>query len=188
MPNHSEPLVLSYPGDYRTRLESVEKAALRAAKDKTPLTALETHPYEELRQEFNALRAEAEAAADEAGLLVVFDSLGRGLMRKLKARHPARDGESADRLFNANMESIQDDLVHAMLVKPEKATCARDQRIATEPCGEDNPCSRRAAFAEWAEWLGYGEWNLTAVSATEHLIAVSGDPKELPPLPTQSDG
>lgn len=186
MPSKSKPLLLSYPDDYGQRLDQLEAAAKKARNDNTPLVATERHPYQVLADEHAALKAEADAAADEAGLRVVFDSIGRQLMRKLKARHPARDGEAGDRVFGANMETMQDDLVHAMLASPAKASCARDQRQADQPCGEENPCSRRQAFAEWADSLGYGEWNVTAVAATEHLIAVASDPKDLPPLPTTS--
>lgn len=184
----SKPIYLSFPGDYGQRLEHLERAARLALNDKTPLTGLEQHPYAVLATEHAELKAEADLAADAAGLKVVFDAIGRQLMRKLKARHPARDGVSDDGVFGANMDSMQDDLVHAMLASPEAASCALDQRQADEPCGDDNPCSRRAAFIKWADSLGYGEWNVTAVSAAEHLIAVANDPKELPPLPTKSDG
>lgn len=184
MPSKSKPLFLSYPDDYGQRLDQLEKAAKLARNDNTPRVATERHPYDVLAEEHAELKAEAEAAADAAGTMVVFDSIGRQLMRKLKARHPAREGEASDRVFGANMETMQDDLVHVMLVSPAKASCARDQRQVDQPCGEENPCSRRQAFVEWADSLGYGEWNVTAVSATEHLIAVASDPKDLPPLPT----
>lgn len=188
MPSKSKPLFLAFPDDYAQRLEDLERAARLALNDKTPLTTGEADPYETLAAEHAELKAAAEAAADEAGFMVVFDSIGRQLMRKLKARYPARDDRPEDRMFGADMESMQDDLVHAMLSSPASASCAKDQAQADQPCGEDNPCSRRQAFEEWADSLGYGEWNVTAVSATEHLIAVAADPKDLPSLPTTSGG
>lgn len=194
MPRTSEPLYL-LTGDYPARLERLERAAQAAINDKTPRTAIEAHPYAELQGEFNALRAEAEEAAEAADLKIVFKSLGRQVWRQLKVKHPPRTSDSADegtvkgdRFLGINVEAMQDDLVHASIITPARVACAEDQRIETEPCGDDNPCSNRRQFNAWADTLGNGEWNVVAHEALEYATGAALAPKELPPLPTTNEG
>lgn len=156
-------------GDYADRLESLGQAALLALKDDSPRTTIEAHPYETLRQEYDALKAEAIAA----GTTVAMTAVGRKVWRELKEKHPPRTGEDVDaetqrqdRLAGVNADSVGDDLVYASVTSPEFKT--------------------RAAFEEWADSLSEGEWNEILGRAWELANGARLDPKDLPALPTTS--
>lgn len=158
-------------GDYSDRLEDLWKAALAAADDKTPRTALEADPFETLKAEYDALKAEAI----EAGITVDLVAVGRGVWRKLKEQHPPRVGDGVDaeivkqdRLAGVNTDSVEDDLVRASLVSPEFKT--------------------RADFDDWADTLSEGEWQQVVIRAWELANGARLDPKELPSSLTRSDG
>lgn len=157
-------------GDYADRLESLGTAALMALKDDSPRTAIEAHPYETLRQEYDALKAEAL----EAGTTVSLTAVGRKVWRQLKEKHPPRTGEDVDaetqrqdRLAGVNADAVGDDLVYASVTFP--AFKSRD------------------AFDEWADGLSEGEWVEILGRAWELANGARLDPKELPDLPTRSE-
>lgn len=156
-------------GDYADRLESLWAAANKAADDKTPRTALEGDPFEELRAEYGALKAEALEAATSVTLTAV----GRRVWRGLKEKHPPRTGDDidaevakGDRLAGVNTDGVEDDLVQASLVDPEFKT--------------------RADFDDWADTLSEGEWQTLVNRAWELANGARLDPKELPSLPTRN--
>jgi hypothetical protein len=158
-------------GDYADRLNDLWSAAKSALDDKTPRTALEADPYEELEAEYKALKAEAI----EAGITVDLVAVGRRVWRDLKAKHPARTGDDVDaevvkgdRLAGVNTDSVEDDLVQASLVSPEFKT--------------------RADFDDWADTLSEGEWQTLVQRAWELANGARLDPKELPSSLTRSDG
>ena len=158
-------------GDYADRLSALWVAAQEAAKDETPLVSTEVHPFDALKDDYDALKAEAL----EAGTSVTMTAVGRKKWRELKEKHPARSGEDVDadtakgdRLAGVNTDAIEDDLVYASLTSPELGS--------------------RDAFDEWADGLSEGEWQTLVTRAWELANGVRLDPKELPPLPTRSDG
>lgn len=157
--------------DYADRLEAAYAAARTAADDKTPRTALEGDPYQELVAEYEALKAEAL----EAAVTATMTGVGRKVWRSLKEKHPPRTGDDVDaetvkgdRLAGVNTDSVEDDLVHASLVSPEFRA--------------------RADFDDWADALSEGEWQTLVTKAWELANGTRLDPKELPSLPTRSDG
>lgn len=157
-------------GDYADRLNELYAAAQRAAEDQTPRTALEADPYADLHQQYNALKAEAEAE----GVTVVLTAVGRRVWRGLKEKHPPRstddsdaDTAKGDRLAGVNTDAVEDDLVYASLTSPE--------------------FKGRDAFDEWADGLSEGEWQALVARAWELANGARLDPKELPSLPTRSD-
>lgn len=156
-------------GDYADRLAAIGIQAEAALKDTTPLTAAETHPYEALKADYDALKAEALEKATSVTLTAV----GRKKWRELKEKHPPRTGEDVDpetargdRLAGVNTISVEDDLVYASLVSPEFKS--------------------RDAFDEWADERSEGEWQVLVARAWELANGARLDPKELPPLPTRS--
>jgi hypothetical protein len=158
-------------GDYADRLNDLWSAAQNALNDKTPRTALEGDPYEELEAEYKALKAEAL----EAGITVSLTAVGRRVWRGLKEKYPPRVGDGVDpdvakgdRLAGVNTDSVEDDLVSASLVAPEFKT--------------------RADFDDWADTLSEGEWQTLVQRAWELANGARLDPKELPSSLTRSDG
>lgn len=158
-------------GDYSDRLQSLWEAAQAAAKDETPLTATETHPFDALKADYDELKAEALEAATTVSLTAV----GRKKWRELKEKHPPRSGEGvdtetarADRIAGLDTDAASDDLVYASLTSPVFGS--------------------RDAFDEWADGLSEGEWQVLLTRAWELANGARLDPKELAPLPTRSDG
>lgn len=175
-------------GDYPDRLAELVVAAQEALKDSTPLTAIEEHPYTAIIGQHKALKAEAI----EAGVTVNLAALGRTTWRRLKEKHPPRtegpeEAVKGDRSAGVNADTVEDDLIHASVTNPD-VSCAGDMRVKTEPCHADNPCGRRAAFDEWSEDFSEGEWQVLVIKAWELTNGARLDPKDLPPLPTPSEG
>lgn len=176
-------------GDYPDRLQLAFAAARAAEGASVTLLSGEEHPYDVLKAEYDALKAEAEAA----GINVTLESVGRKGWRQLKGNHPPRttgDAETikGDRLAGVNVESVEDDLVHASLRAPEGRECAHDQRQASLGCSTDNPCANRGAYDEWADELSEGEFQTILRRAWELANVAQHDPKSLPASRTQTSG
>lgn len=155
-------------GDYPDRLNALYRAANAAKDDETPLTLADIHPYDTLREEYDALKAESEAA----GIVVTLGAVNRPAWRKLKAAHPQRiegdeDAIKGDRLAGLNTDSVGDDLVHASVLEPKFTT--------------------RSAFDEWADELSEGEFQTLLRAAWSLANVAQFDPKSLPALPTRSN-
>jgi hypothetical protein len=166
-------------GDYAERLDALWRAATEAAKDTTPLTTLEQHPYEVLRADFNALKAEALEVATTVRLA----SLRRPTWRALKAKYPPRSGDGVsdevargDQIAGLNTDEAEDDLVYES-IKAWQDETGETVEFATS----------RAAFDEWADKRSQGEWDALTSRAWELTNGARLDPKELPSLPTRSD-
>jgi hypothetical protein len=165
-------------GDYPDRLADLATAARAALDDESPRAMLDQHPYEALAEQHKALRAEAI----EAGTTVNLAALGRTTWRNLKEKHPPRtegdeDTIRGDRLAGVDTDAVEDDLVF------ESMKAWRD--YADEKVPE---VSSRAAFEEWADKLSEGEWQVLVMRAWELTNGARLDPKDLPSLPTPSDG
>lgn len=178
-------------GDYPQRLEDLKDAAYAARDDKITLYANERHPAEILAEEHEALRIEAE----EAGLVVTLEAVGRKSWRRLKAAHPVRtepdvdvDTARVDRRAGVNTDTVEDDLLHASVVEPSEYKCAHDQPDQSAACTVGNGCSTRAAYTKWAgDDLSEGEFQkvLTIAWGLSQTAAVG--PKALPSWQTPSD-
>lgn len=161
--------VLLMQGDYPDRLQLLFQAANEAKTDTAPLLEGEAHPYDTLRDEYTALKNEAEKDAESQKRAVELTAIGRTKWRELKRQHPARsEGDEAegDRLAGVNTDSVEDDLVHASLTHPK--------------------FKDRSEFNEWAEGLSEGEWQVLVSRAWELANGARLDPKSLPALPTRS--
>lgn len=161
--------ILLLTGDYADRLNALYRAAEDARADTSVRTLAEGDPYAELAEQYAALKAEAE----EAGLRVTLADPGRKVWRELKAKHPPRtsdevDAETAkaDRIAGVNTDTIEDDLVYAALRDPS--------------------FSSRAAYDEWVDGIGEGEFQTILGAAWLLVNGASYDPKSLPPSPTPS--
>lgn len=166
-------------GDYPDRLAKLAAAAEAALNDKTPLTALDEHPYKSIEADYKALKAEAI----EDGITVNLAALGRTTWRRLKEKHPPRTVEqsdeetaNADRLSGVNTDSVEDDLVFESMRAWAEASGETVAAVASD-----------SAFAEWADKLSEGEWQVLVLRAWELTNGARLDPKDLPALPTQSD-
>lgn len=159
-----------FTDDYGQRLEALESALANARKDRdraasanggVPQTMLETDPVPELEDQLEALYAEAL----EKATVVVLAPVKRDAWRKLKEAHPPRTGEGvaederkADAAAGHNVDTIDDDLVHASLVEPEFKS--------------------RAAFDDWAGDLAAGEWQTLVNVAWEITNGIRSVPKD----------
>lgn len=166
-------------GDYPDRLQALAAAAELARNDKTPLTAAEVHPYDQLAQEYAALKAEAV----EAGITVNLAAVGRRTWRSLKEKHPPRSGEGVDketaegdRLAGVNTDAVEDDLVFESIRAWQQQSGETVDHIASE-----------SAFSDWADHLSEGEWQVLVRKAWELANGARLDPKDLPPSPTRSE-
>lgn len=167
-------------GDYPSRLQALYTAAIAAAEDeqKNPPTLLngQKSPAEELAEEHEALKAEAEDDAREKRRVVTLRALGRSKWRELKQKHPIRvegDGVDADtakgdRMAGLNTETVEDDLVFASIIEPKFTS--------------------RADYDEWADELSEGEFQMLVRDAWALVNVAQVDPKSLPPSPTRSNG
>jgi hypothetical protein len=156
-------------GDYPDRLNLAFRAAKAAEDDESPLLNGEEHPYDVLSREYAELKAEAE----EAGIAVTLQAIGRKGWRELKANHPPRtegdaDTIKADRLAGVNVATVEDDLVYASVIKPE--------------------FSSRGAYDEWADALSEGEFQTILQKAWSLANVAQYDPKSLPASRTQRSG
>lgn len=162
--------------DYADRLSDLYAAAQEAREDSQaeggiPRVLGEADPYEALAAEHAALKAEAEAA----GLRVTLRDPGRKRFRELKAKFPPRTGEDvdedirkADRLAGFDTDAAEDDLLFISVIEPRFTS--------------------RAAFDEWLDDLGEGEFQ-TILRAAWMLVNVAQyDPKSLPSSPTRTSG
>lgn len=157
-------------GDYADRLNALWEAAQAASHDETPLTALERHPFDALKADYDALKAEAL----EVATTVTLTAVGRRKWRELKEKHPPRSGEGVDpdivrtdRIAGVNTDTVDDELVYASVTSPSFTS--------------------RGAFDEWADERSEGEWQVLLTRAWELANGARLDPKELAPLPTRSD-
>lgn len=161
-------------GDYPQRLQELWSAlemAQKAEQDgKAPtLLAGETPASEQLAEEYQALRAEAEADAEAKRRVVVLRALGRKAWRDLREKHPPRvksdevdeDTAKGDQLAGVNTDTVEDDLVCATVEQPE--------------------FSSRAAFDEWADSdISEGEFKVLLLDAWSLVNRAQFDPKSLP--------
>ena len=168
-------------GDYPARLNDAYAAYDAATKDEQTngegmLLAHEQPASEILKQEYQDLRAEALADAEAKNRVVEMRAISRREWRPLKKAHPPRlesddvsaDVARGDRMAGVNTESIEDDLVHATVIKPQFAD--------------------RAAFDDWADSLSEGEWKTLVRDSWKLANVAQVDPKALPPSLTQSNG
>lgn len=166
-------------GDYPQRLNDLWAAIESADKDQrngnTPdLLEGEDSPFDELVAQYAALKAEAEADAEEKRRAVTLRAVGRGKWRELKAKHPARtDGDAeevkGDRLAGVNTDTVGDDLLYASVQEPM--------------------FSSRGDFDEWLdETLTQGEFNILLRDAWGLVNGAQFDPKSPPLSPTRSNG
>lgn len=165
-------------GDYPSRLNAALAAYDAALKDEQKngppvLLGGEDLPSEVLRQEYEALKTEAEVDAAKKRRIVVLEALGRKQWRPLKEAHPPRAGEGVDedtakgdRLAGVNTDSVEDDLVFASIVQPK--------------------FKDREKFAEWADELSEGEWQTIVRDAWRLVNVAQFDPKSLPSSRTQT--
>lgn len=161
-------------GDYPQRLNDLWAAIEAAEKaerngDSPELLEGEKSPFEELVEQYAALKAEAEADAAEKRRVVVLRAVGRGKWRELKQRHPARpksetvDDKTAegDRLAGVNTDTIGDDLLYASVQEPI--------------------FSSRGDFDQWAdEVLSEGEFTILERDAWGLVNGAQFDPKPPP--------
>lgn len=164
--------LLLLDGDYADRLNALYAEA-RRIEGETPANrrASDSSAYKAAREAYEALRVEAE----EAGTRVSLRAIGRKEWRALKEKHPPRSGEDvpketaeSDRMAGVNVETIEDDLVHAALVEPEFTS--------------------RAAFDEWVDGLAEADFQTILVRAWSLVNVAQIDPKSLPALPTRKSG
>ena len=159
--------IMLLTGDYADRLNALYAEAMRLERSEDTETLLngEVSAYERVREQYEALKAEAE----EQGVKVVLRSLGRRAWRDLKVKHPPRlkgaegvDDEraAADRAAGVNVDTVEDDLVYASLIEPE--------------------FSSRAAFDEWADDLAEGDFKTIVLRAWSLVNVAAVDPKSLP--------
>lgn len=168
-------------GDYPQRLNDLWTATLAAAEDERrgnalPLLNGEIAASETLAAEYKALKAEAEDDARAKNRVVTMRAIGRQKWRELKKAHPVRVGDDvpedvvkADRLAGVNMETVEDDLVFAVVIEPQFES--------------------RDDFDRWAnEDISEGEFQMLLKDAWSLVNVAKIDPKSLPPLQTQSSG
>lgn len=168
-------------GDYPRRLNDLWDATLAASKDERdgnalPLLNGEVAASLTLADEYRALKAEAEADARSKNRVVTMRAIGRQTWRELKKAHPVRVGDDvpedvakADRFAGVNIESIEDDLVFAVIIEPRFES--------------------RADYDRWAnEDISEGEFQMLLKDAWSLVNVAKIDPKSLPPLQTQSSG
>lgn len=152
-------------GDYAERLSQKAEAAKAAEAFDGPLLAGEEHPRDVIAAEYEALKAEAEAASKEAERTVTLAAVARPAMRELRVKHPARtegdpDAVKADRIARLNTETVEDDLLYASVVVPKFTS--------------------RAQFDEWADSLSEGEFRTLVKRAWQLANVALIDPKSLP--------
>ena len=189
-------------GDYADRLAESYSAALEAAEyeakhGRGTLLEGELSDAERLAESHEALKKKAETDAKKKDRVVLLQAVGRSVWRQLKGAHPARlkgddvteDEVESDKFAGLNVDTVEDDLIHACLVEPPSMACARDQRSPNLACTEDNPCSNRAKFDEWiGDDLAPGEISTLARDSFNLVNVSKVDPKSLPPSQTRSNG
>jgi hypothetical protein len=176
MPRATRTLLL-LGGDYAERLDRLYDAIQEAQNDApgdeggVPRTMMEQDPVAELSEEYEALKAEAEAEAREGRREVKMLAVGRRQWREFREKYPPRtegadEDIRADKLYGLNTDAAEDEVVYASIVEPEFKS--------------------RDAFDEWADDLSPGEWKHLAEHAWGLAIGVRSDPKSPPGSSTRS--
>lgn len=164
------------PGDYMERLNHLWAAFDAASKDEaaeggSPRLMLEGSVSEELRAEYEALRAKANEAARASRRFVRLQGISRSVKRDLERKHPPRtegdpDTLAADQSAGMNLDSVEDDLLYATVIEPEFRS--------------------RSDFDEWVDdELTEGEFQALLRTAWQLANVAQFDPKSLPASPTQ---
>lgn len=157
-----------WTGDYADRLDAIEAAHKAALADRTPLTAGEQHPAEQLAEEYEQLKGEA----DNAGLRVMLRGLRDDEWDELVDAHPPRTEEpwaEQDKSLGFDEQSGLRDFVRAGLLSPKHET--------------------RSAFDAWIVEHDLGRGDLKMIAAKVWRMTNGGssiDPKSLPPLPIRT--
>ena len=158
-----------WTGDYATRLARLRAAAEAAREDKTPLINGEAHPYDEIAEEYEALKAEA----DGNGLRLVLRGLRDDEWDALVDEFPPRTDEAhaeSDKAWGLNERTSLRPLVYAGLVEPRLAS--------------------RAEFDAWVVEQGLTRGDLHGAAIKVWSMTNGGglpDPQLLSPLPTRAD-
>lgn len=159
-------------GDRLNRLYAAIQEAQQDEQDEAPRTMMEADdPVRELSEEYQALKAEAEAEARESRREVKMLAIGRRQWRELKEKYPPRtEGDDTevrgDRLVGLNTDAAEDDVVYATVTEPEFKS--------------------RDAFDEWADELSPGEWKYLTEAVWALAIGARFDPKPPPVSPTRT--
>lgn len=178
----AQTLTRTFPdGDYPQRLSEAWAALEAARKDEQdgkalPLLNGELSPVEQLADEYQALKDEADADAAEKRRVVTLRAVGRQVWRDLKVKHPARvksetvDEETAkgDRLAGVDTDSIGDDLLFASIQDPKFTS--------------------RGDYDEWLDALSEGEFQTLLTDAWRLVNVAQFDPKSLPASLSQRNG
>jgi hypothetical protein len=184
-------------GDYAERLDRLYDAIQEAQNDApddeggVPRTMMEQDPVAELSEEYEALKAEAEAEAREGRREVKMLAVGRRQWREFREKYPPRtegadEDIRADKLYGLNTDAAEDAVTHATLTEPAEVACAGDMRVKSKGCSPTNPCSHLNAFDEWADELSPGEWRYLTGHVWGLAIGARFDPKPPPVSPTLS--
>ena len=156
-----------WTGDYVERLDRLLRAAEAAKDDKAPLLGGEEHPYDVLKAEYEALRAEA----DQNGQRVVVRGLDDAEWDELADAHPPRTDEAfaeKDAALGFNERAGMRPLIYAALVEPK--------------------FDSRAKFDEWVRSLGMTRGDLIALGMRAWRLTNEVDvldPKSLRALPSR---
>lgn len=107
-------VVTIYQGDHLDQLRHLERRFDEAIKAEsgTPRTNDEVPESISLKQQHDALRAEAEATA----INVTVVALGRSKWRELVKKYPAREGNETDAQVGVNEDEFKDALVPASIL------------------------------------------------------------------------
>lgn len=166
-------------GDYASRLDKLYSAAMQAKddaeKERGEPRRLGEDPVEELSAQYEALRAEAEAA----GIRVTLRDLTRPEWKQLKADHPPRvdgdpEAQKADRIAGFNSDEAEDDLVYGSLLRVTEAGETTEWRDES-----GKPLRSRAAFDEWFNGLSHADSAAVVSRAWQHNNFARVDPKSL---------
>jgi hypothetical protein len=178
----AQTLTRTFPdGDYPQRLSVVWQALEAARKDEAndagpPLLNGQKSPVDELAEEYQALKDEADADAAEKRRVVTLRAVGRKVWRDLRMKHPPRtksedvDDETAkgDRLAGVNTDDVGDDLLFASISEPKFTS--------------------RGDYDEWVDELSEGEFQTLLTDAWRLVNVAQFDPKSLPASLSQRSG
>lgn len=166
------------PADYMDRLNTLYRAWDQASSDQgegaSPQLLTEGDPSEDLREQYEALRFEAQEAAKAERMFIRLQEVSRSEWRTLKEKHPPRtegheDDIKSDRIAGVNTDTVEDDLLYACVIEPV--------------------FSSRGDFDEWADdVLSQGAFNVLVRAAWELTNVSEYDPKSLPASLTQKSG
>lgn len=125
-----ESTVTIYQGDYLDRLRHLQQrhdAALEAEKGATRLLS-DVPESAAIREEYDALKAEADETAIELSLF----ALGRKIWRAQVADHPPRKDHDSDEAMGVNEDTFKDVLVPLALQYPTGHDLHGTQQISDE--------------------------------------------------------